>query len=208
MAQRKVAVRKIKGLKDDGTISGPWLKFKARLDNYAETPVPEWNEYNFLGHILKRYKDNMGLEFSLSYSGAPSKCGEIYCVKRMVLQLGSPYPQTTKDYIDFVYDKYIIPNKVSIYSLAYFFTTNIIFEFKKKFRKDSKISRSTKLPDRYKALIDGLSLDVSTYGDLAFAKVAIDDDPNNTDLEIYTRLFEQLKGVGFDDSVLGSLDGN
>jgi len=209
MAERKVTkVRKIKGLKEDGTISLPWKKFKSRLDFYADTPVAEWDEYHFLGHILKRYKDYMGAEYSLSYSGAPSKCGEMYCVKRMLLALGVSEKQVVAEYIDFVYDKYIIPGKVSVTSIAYFFTTNFIFEFKKRFRKESKITRSTQLSPEYKGVISNLNLDVCTYGDLAFARVALENDPNSTDLEVYVRMFDELKKIGFDDSVLGRLDGN
>ncbi len=209
MAERKVTkVRKIRGLKEDGTLSGPWLKFKKRLDLYDNVPIQDWNEYNFLGHILKRYKEYMGMELALSYSGAPSKCGEIYCTKRMVLSLGTEDPQTIKNYIDFVYDNYIIPGKVSISSLAYFFTTNFIFDFKKKFRKESKITRSTQLPSDCKCVVDGLGLDVNTYGDLAFAKLAIENDPNNNDLAVYSQMFDTLKNIGFDDTILGRLDGH
>lgn len=203
-----VKVRKIKGIKEDGTISGPWKKFKTRLDSYSNSPVQDWDEYNFLGHILKRYKDYMGSEFPLSYCGAPSKCGEMYCVKRMVLALGVSDKQSVVDYINFVYDNYIIPGKVSVSSLAYFFTTNFIFEFKKKFRKQVVITRATQLPSSYKNVITELNLDVCTYGDLAFAKLAIDNDPTNNDLDVYSKMFCELKNIGFDDSVLGRLDGN
>jgi hypothetical protein len=209
MAERKVTkVRKIKGLKENGEPNAVWTKFKNRLVVYANDPIENWNEYNFLGHLLKRYKDYVGMDFSLSYSGAPSKCQEIYCIKGMMLALGTEDSQVIKDYIDFVYDTYIIPGKVSISSLAYFFTTNFIFEFKKKFRKQSKITRATQLPDSYKTITDNLSLDVATYGDLAFAKMAVENDPGNPDLFIYTKMFEELSGVGFEDSILGRLDGN
>jgi hypothetical protein len=209
MAERKITkVRKIKGLNKDGSISGPWLKFKKKLDTYSTIPVEEWTEYQFLGHILKRYKDYIGMEFSMSYNSAPSKCSELYCIKRMLLSLGTSDPTTVKDYIDFVYDKYIIKNNVSLSSLAYFFTTNFIFEFKKKFRKDSKITRATELPPNCKDVVSGLGVEVNTYGDLAFAKLAIENDPDNTDLAIYISMFDGLRNIGFDDSVLGRLDGH
>jgi hypothetical protein len=209
MAQRKATkTRKLSGLKIDGTPNKAWTTFKERLDSYADIPLAKWTAEEALGHILKRYRDHMGVELSLSHSGPPTSCSEIYCVKRMILALGISEGQTVKDYIDFVFDKYIMPNKVTFSSIAYFFTTNFIFEFKKKFRKDNKITRSTEIPDRYKTVIASLSLDVKTYGDLAFAKVAISDDPNNQDLAVYSQMFEELKGVGFDESVLGRLDGN
>lgn len=209
MAKGKVT-RKIKGLNKDGTISLPWRKFKSRLDFYADDQIDNWNEYNFLGHILKRYKDYMGIEFTLSYSGAPSKCSEMYCVKRMILALAAPNNQTVKDYIDFVFDTYVIPSKVTITSMAYFFTTNFIFDFKKKFRKDSVITRSTELPEKYKDIIDGLKVasGIDTYGDLAFVKLSIKEFPSSGDAKKYENMFDELKSVGFDDSILERMDGN
>jgi hypothetical protein len=207
MAQRKA--RKLGGLKADGSPNAAWTKFKTKLNFYDTTPLEEWTEYDALGHILKRYKDYMGIEYSLSYSGAPSKCGEIYCTKRMILALGSDEGETIKNYIDFIYDTYIIPGKVSFSSLAYFFTPNFIFAFKKNFRKESKITRSTKLPEKYINVLSTLSLqDVTTYGDLAFALAAINDSPDNSDLQIYSTMFSELENIGFNRNVLGSLDGN
>jgi hypothetical protein len=206
MAKRKI--RKVSGLKEDGSPNSAWTKFKAKLSAYNCDDISEWKEYHFLGHILKRYKDYMGIEFTLSYSGPPTKCSELFCVKRTVSFLGVDDNQTVKDYIDFVFDQYIIPKKVSLTSIAYFFTTNFIFEFKKKFRKESKITRSTELPPDFKKIVGSLNVDVSTYGDLAFAKIAVENDPSNHELNIYTKMFDELKIIGFDDGVLGRLDGN
>jgi hypothetical protein len=200
--------RKLSGLKDDGSPNGFWLKFKFKLSMYDCDNISEWKEYHFLGHILKRYKDYMGIEFTLSYSSSPTKCPELFCIKRMISFLGVDDNQTIKDYIDFVFDHYIIPKKVSLTSIAYFFTTNFIFEFKNKFRKESRITRSTELPPDFKKVINDLNIDVSTYGDLAFAKIAVENDPGNNELVIYTKMFDELKSIGFDDGVLGRLDGN
>jgi hypothetical protein len=104
-----------------------------------------------------------------------------------------------------VFDTNIIPNKVTIKSIAYFFTTNLVLKFKAELRKMNKITRATKLPDNYIEKVHNLELDVKTYGDLAFAKAAIDNDPGDDDLAIYFRLFEELKTVGFDEKVLKSL---
>jgi hypothetical protein len=216
MAPRKKAavepkvtkVKKISGLKEDGSPNTYWQKFKCKLALYESDDISQWQEYHFLGHILKRYKDHMGIEFTLSYSRAPTKCPEMFCIKRMIAFLGVEDKQTIKDYIDFVFDQYIIPKKVSVTSIGYFFTTEFIFQFKKRFSKESRISRSTQLPADYKSVVSNLNLDVCTYGDLAFAKVAIENDPSSSELEIYIRLFDELKKIGFDDNVLGRLDGN
>jgi len=207
MAARKKTKGKISGLKADGKPNAYWRRFKERLDNYADIPVKDWNEEHVLGHILKRYKDQVGMEFSLSYSGPPSKCKEIYCVRRMINFLGAEDGETLKKYIDWVFDTIIIPSNTTISSIAYFFTTNFVLKFKQQMRSESKITRTKKLPENIINLAVGLELDVETYGDLAFAKVAIENDPKNEDLEVYFRLFTELKEIGFDETVLNSLEG-
>lgn len=195
------------GLKLDHTPNAHWRKFKERLDNYDQTPVSEWKKEHILGHILKRYKDVVGVEFSLSYSGPPTKCKEIYCIRRILLQLGTEDGVVAKKYIDWVFDNVIIPQKVTFNSIGYFLTTNLILKFKAELRRQSRITRATELPEQFKDVAYNLSLDVRTYGDLAFAKVAIDDDPENDNLKAYFELFMHLKEAGFDDAVLSSLEG-
>lgn len=193
------------GLNLDFKPNAYWRRFKERLDKYDEIPVENWKEEQILGHILKRYKDHMGVEFNLSYSGPPTKCKEIYCVRKVLLYMGTDDGASLKAYVDWVFDTNIIPNKVAIKSIAYFFTTNLILKFKAELRKRNKITRATELPENYIEKIHSLELDVKTYGDLAFAKAAIDNDPEDDDLVIYFKLFEELRGVGFDEKVLQSL---
>jgi hypothetical protein len=205
--RKKQQKGKLSGLNIDGTPNAYWRRFKERLDTYSDVPVADWKDEHFLGHIMKRYKDQMQIDFSLSYSGPPTKSKEIYCIRRMVAALGTENPHSIKEYIDWVFDAIIIPKKVVISSIAYFFTTNFILSFKAELRKRNRITRATVLPLEIQSLAVGLELDVKTYGDLAFAKAAIEDDPENEDLDVYSLLFVQLKEAGFDESVLSSLEG-
>lgn len=206
MATRKKQAGKLSGLNADGTPNAYWRRFKERLEAYDETPVAEWKDEHMLGHILKRYREVMDVDFSLSYSGPPTKCKEIYCTRRMILALGADDGPTVKQYIDWVFDTKIVPQKTTISSIAYFFTTNLVLTFKKEMRKLGRITRATELPENYQNIAVGLELDVKTYGDLAFAKVALEDDPDNEDLTIYVTLFNELRSAGFDESTLKSLD--
>jgi hypothetical protein len=207
MATRKKQQKgKLSGLNADGLPNAYWRRFKERLESYQEVPVDDWKEEQMLGHILKRYKDIMGVDFALSYSGPPTKSKEIYCIRRTILVLGADDGPTVKQYIDWVFDTKIIPQKMIISSIAFFFTTNLILTFKRDSRKQNRITRATELPEEYQDIAIGLELDVKTYGDLAFAKVALDDDPDNEDLNIYSSLFVMLKDNGFDESILSSLD--
>lgn len=204
MAARKRVRGKLSGMKSDGLPNAYWRRFKERLDNYDQIPVSEWKEENFLGHILKRYKDFMGFEFTLSYSGPPSKCKEIFCIRRMLLALSMDEdPESIKKYIDWVFDTVIIPQKVTITSIAYFFTINFILHFKQSLRKQKVIDRTTVLPQTYIDIALKFDMELSTYGDLALAKVAIDQgmDPDN----LYFNIINEIKQAGFDDSILNSI---
>lgn len=207
MATKKKQQGKLSGLTVDGTPNAYWRRFKERLEAYEDVPVKDWKEEQMLGHIIKRYKDVMEVDFALSYSGPPTKCKEIYCIRRTLLALGSDDGPTVKQYIDWIFDTKIIPQKITISSIAFFFTTNLILTFKKEMRRQNRITRATELPEEYINVASSLALDVKTYGDLAFAKVALEDDPDNTDLAMYSNLFINLKDVGFDDSILGSIEG-
>lgn len=194
---------KLSGLKEDGTPNAYWRKFKERLNTYDQVPIQEWKEDQVLGHILKRYKDFQGVEFTLSYSGPPSKCKEIYCIRRMVLSLGFEDGVTLKKYIDWVFDSHILPKKISLTSIAFFFTTNFVLKFKQELRKSNTVSRNSVLPEKY--LLLSSDLDISTYGDLAFAKRAIDQNPE--EYKQYSDLLIKLIDNGFNIDSLNNLEG-
>lgn len=201
------SIRKPSGIKNDGTPNASWKKFQQRLDNYDSIPVQQWKPDNFLGYILKRYKDNYNINYTLSYSGPPTKCSEIYCVKRMMSFLGgeNPDPLMVKDYIDWVYGSVIIPKKMQIESIALFFTSTLIREFKSKYSKIKKITRSTEIPIPYVDIIRSSGYDdIVTYGDLAFIKMALEQDSEYN--QEYRDLFSQLSSKGFDFNKLETLE--
>jgi hypothetical protein len=195
-----------RGIKIDGCPNAYWRRFKQRLDNYDSADPETWTNEHILGHILKRYRDFYGVDFTLSYSGAPSKCTEMYCVKRMMVALGDEDGFLAKQYIDWVFDKAIQPKDTNIRSIGFFFTGSLIYRFKTAYRKLTKITRSTQLPPQYESLAVGLELTVSTYGDLAFAKMAMENDPENDEYTPYFNLFTKLKEAGFDTGLLDNLE--
>lgn len=193
--------KKPRGLKTDGTPNAHWQRFMARLNETV--PLSDWENEQVLGYILKRYQDLTGEPWAFSFGSGPKTCPEMYCVNRMITALGTEDWVKVKKYVDFVYDRYIIPNKTNITSLAFFFTKKFIFDFKAECKKKNIISRSTKLPDEYKKIIDSLNVKASTYGDLIFAKMAVDSDPE--DNEEYIDLFKQLEQIGFKKETLEKL---
>jgi hypothetical protein len=222
MARRKArviqltpdTVRQPSGLKADGTPNAYWRRFEKRLQEFEDVPLEEWKEEQVLGYLLKRYRENYGIDFSLSYSNPPTKCPEMYCVRRMLTAIGAYdgsapnkiKAHVIKQYIDWVFDTIISPQKTQIKNLAYFFTQNICNQFKAVYKKNKTITRSTELPGNYLDAAIALDVNVRTYGDLAFAKMAIDQAPDRDDLSSYTQLFSRLRDIGFDDSILTRLE--
>jgi hypothetical protein len=206
MATRKNTKVKLSGLKLNGKPNVHWKKFKERLDSYSQTPPSDWTDEHALAHILKRYKDNSGgVEYALSYSRPPTKCKEIYCVQRMIMSLGTSDGLIIKKYIDWVFDTFIVSKNVEVTSIAFFFTDHFIFKFKSLLRKESKITRVTELPKKYLDKANELGLSISTYGELAFANQAIQNDPDNEDYINYKKFFEYIESEGFNIGVLSEV---
>ncbi len=196
-------VRKPSGIKKDGRPNVYWRRFKERLDAYEQVPIEEWKAEHILGHILRLYKERYGLDFNLSYSRPPSKCAEIYCINRMLSSLGTEDGHIAKQYVEWVFDDFLKKNSLS--SLALFFNKGMILKFKAKYKKANKITRSTQLPSKYSDIVEELKLPIYTYGDLAFAKMAVDENPE--DYPDCAILLKKLQDSGFDNSLLENLEG-
>jgi hypothetical protein len=204
MARRKGQIGKLSGLNKDGNPNAHWKKFKERLSKYNETSVSDWKPEHALGHFIYRYQAHYDVDFTYSYSGAPGRSSEMYSIKRVIASLGTDSGEMIKDYIDWAFDKVIIPRKIQLSSIGFLFSVNLIRQFKAVYKKNKRISRTTQLPEQYETIASDLKVPVYTYGDLAFAKMAIDSSPD--DYPEYQTLFRQLRDNGFDDSVLNTLE--
>lgn len=201
------SIRKPSGLKKDGTPNIHWINFEKKLRNFEQVPLQDWTEVEILGYLFKRYSDHYDMDFTLSYSGPPTKCSEMYCIRRMLTTIGTQKGWIAKDYIDWVFNTQIIPKKVNITSLGFFFTRKFCQQFRRIFREKNKISRTTVLPPDYISLVHNLNLDhIETYGDLAFAQMAIKNEPDRDDTETYSRLFQQLNDLGLNEEILNNLE--
>ena len=186
-------------------LSKPWQKFLAKFDEIESLRTSQWKEVHFLGYICARYKTLYGKSFALSYKGAPSKCPEMYLVRKMIAMLGTSNPHTIKAYIDWAFEKKIIPNGVRFKGIGFFTTPNFGNEFHLEREKKSKIEKTTELPEEYKQAATTLNLYVCTYGDLAFIKMALDQDPSSEARAPYRTLFHDLMALGFEPAVLKDL---
>lgn len=195
-------VKQPSGLKRDGTPNVYWKRFEKRLKEYNTVSPLHWSEEQILGYLLEKYRNYYETDFCLSYSGAPTKSSEMYCVRRMMTTLGAMNGREAKEYIDWVFETIIEPRKMQITSLAFFFTRDICNQFKASRKKAKLITRSTNLPSQYLDILSTMEIDAQTYGDLAFVKMARDQNP----VEEYVQLFKKLQDVGFDENLLSKLE--
>ena len=72
-------------------------------------------------------------------------------------------------------------------------------------KNPTKVEKSTPLPPEYKQVADTLDIPVYTYGDLAFAKMALEADPDSESRAPYKILFNSLNVLGFNLSILERL---
>lgn len=199
--KKEKVITKRSGFKANGELTAPWQKFKNRLDNYNQVSIEKWTTEQLVGHTMSRYKDYMCSDYALSYNGAPLQSKEIYCLNRAAAMLSLSIPNM-KNYIDWVFDKLIIPKKVIISSFGFFCHDNVVNAYKKEIKKSSKLSRTTSLPNEYDEIFESFGMSIYTYGDLSFAKQASEcSDDENIRL-----MFLQLQQAGFDFEKLNELE--
>ncbi len=188
------AVRKRRGINNDGLPNAAWTRFKSKISKFDSTPVSEWKPYHLLGYTISKLDG----QHVWKYTGSPSKCSEMYCINRTISMLDSTSIETAKEYIDFVFSK-----KIEIRSMALFFSDGLVSEFLKKKKKGSVIGRATVLPSQYVDIIKDSGLQVETWADLAFACTAIKQNPEN--YRDYAMLIDSLRDIGFVDAMVEGL---
>lgn len=186
-------------------LSKPWQKFFAKFTEIDTLKNSQWKEVHVLAYICRRYEQMYGKKFSFSFRGAPSKCAEIYMVRKIMAMLNTTNMRTVRAYIDWVYDMKIAPAKLKIRTLGFFTTPGFGNEFSLFREEQAKIAKSTELPKEYRQVADTLDLPATTYGDLAFIKMALEQSPDADDMSSYRLLFQNLMAIGFEPSVLNNL---
>ena len=179
-----------------------WVRFFKKFDEIEEKPVSKWKEIHHLSYITKRYEETYGKHFSFALAGSPGKCPEIHMVKKLMAVLGTSNPKTTRDYIDWVYDKKVLPQNRKFRSIGFFSNSQFCNEFNLDRIEAQRITRATPLPKEYKVIADRLEVTMETYGDLAFAKQAVDQAPLAESREPYRILFRELYKIGFEYDIL------
>jgi len=188
-------------------ISTPWKKFFLKLkdidDPIFKNKVYLWKPEHILGYICKRFKELYNKEFCIVQKNAPSKCSELFFIKRMIQSLNTSDMILVKKYVDWIYDTKIIPENKKIRTLAYFMTPGFCNEFHFEQAENEIIKRSSIIPQSYKQIAESLNISISTYGELAFIKMAAErtNDLNNPNVLFIKRIQDH----GFELSILEKL---
>lgn len=186
-------------------LSKPWQKFLAKFDEIDSLPISKWKEAHLLGYFCQRYQKYYEQKFALSFRGAPSKCNEIYMIKKTMAMLDTTDPEIVHNYIDWIFDCKIIPGQIKIRSIGFLTTPGFGNEFNQYRKKKQRIVKSTELPVKYQSIINDLDLQANTYGDLAFIKMALDQSPNSVAMAPYKLLFNKLVALDFEPEILNTL---
>lgn len=195
-----MAAKKKKIEMDTELTSAPnkwWSKFLAKKPDLDTVPVIDWSMQHLILYFTKRYEQKFGVTYSFKFTGTPSKCYEIYQMKRLAAML-APDSVTLKEYIDWVFDTKVTGNK-TFRVIGFLANDTYVSEFKFKFNRIKAITRATMLPPRILQLVQDCGIEnVNTYGDLAFLwrMVSTDADSN------HSQFFEKLMSTGFDSSAL------
>lgn len=206
--QEKVKVKKPRkmGVNKTGELSSWWVKFFERLRNFESLEVSKWADQEILGYLCSKYEQLYGHSFSFSLKGSPSRCDEMFAIKKIKIVLNNDNPRFIKEYIDWAFNK-LKDKDVKIVSMKYFMTAGLCNEFKHHYIKKNKITRATQLPkDIVEAFAGESHPEIVTYGDLAFIKMAIDSSPDAEEMKEYKDLINLAERYCLDIKILDSLE--
>ena len=191
---------------NNSQLSKHWQKFLMKFNEIESLDSSDWKEVHLLSFFCECFEQAYSQKYSLSFkTTAPSRCPEINVIKRVTATLNTTDSSLVKEYISWVFDKKITPSKVRIRSINYLLTAGYGNEFIQYVNDKNKVEKSTPLPPEYKQVADTLDIPVYTYGDLAFAKMALEADPDSESRAPYKILFNSLNVLGFNLSILERL---
>jgi hypothetical protein len=147
-----------------------YKKFFNKFSEIDTLPIQEWKVVHILSYFCKKYKDAYNIDYKFKFNNpAPSKCFEVFQVKRLSQMLSSN-PSILKEYIDWVYLHKVVKAKRRLTSISFMTVEGVVNEYKTKYllSPTQNISRSTLLPEKYQELFKNKGFELKTYGDLAF----------------------------------------
>lgn len=188
-----------------GQIGKVWETFFKKLSKYDEIDVIDWKEYQILGYLVSKLESYLQRKFAFTLTGQPSKCPEMFFLKKIIYSLDTKDPEMVKSYIDWVFEKKIVPSNVKLRSIGYFHNSSFANQFLDEIKKSKQITRTTLLPEEYKTIVSFFKAPAETFGDLAFIKKVIESNPDDEDSVTFKKMFSNLISIGFKEDCLRDL---
>lgn len=184
-------------------LSKPWQKFFIAFEELPSLPIENWKDKHMFMYLIQRYEKYYDSIYPFTFVRPPSRCTEYVFIKKIYQMLNSDNPEFIKQYVDWVFDTYIVKHKRKIKSFSYFLASDFVLEFIKLNKK--VIERTTSLPEEFIMILSAMKIPAQTYGDLAFVKNAIAENPESPSSLLYQRGFSQLATLGFKEEQLKNL---
>jgi len=187
-------------------------KYKVFFNKFYEIdtlPIAQWKPVHLIGYFCKKYYDQYGVKYKFKFnSPSPSKCYEIFQIKKMASLLSSD-PQILVNYMDWVYATRVANGSRRLTSIAFMTVDSLLIEYKNNFlfsqQSFSDINRSSELPVKYKEVLIDFP-NIKTYGALSFMYQAIKDGSFEQDrVNLWNQALAKLKTLGFNESTLNNL---
>lgn len=185
-------------------LSGPpndnYRKLFEKFKEIESIEISKWKTPHVLGYFCKKYKDLYNTDYQFKFnSPTPSKCFEIFQVKKLASMLSSK-PEILKEYIDWVYINKAVKAKRRLTSISFMTIEDIVNDYKINIllagKQSRTIDRASELPENYKKILKENNIGANTYGDLAFI-FQMKDMPIN-----FIDGFKKLEEAGFNKSFL------
>lgn len=149
-----------------------YKKFFDKFKEIDSIPVKDWSVTHLIGHFCKLYLEQYNCNYKFKYnSTAPSKCFEVFQVKKLGQSLSSD-PTLLKKYIEWAFKEKVRSAKRRITSIAFLAYEDLVNEYKMKYLagnlQDQKIDRTTEIPGEFLQIVKKYNYSISTYGELSF----------------------------------------
>lgn len=179
-----------------------YKKLFAKFAEIDSIDVKEWKTNHVLGYFVKKYKEQYGIDYKFKFnSPAPSKCFEVFQIKRLAMNLSSD-PVILKEYIDWIFLNKVVKAKRRLTSISFMTVEDIVAEYKFNVLmvvKPDGISRSTLLPEKYRLPFEEANIFIKTYGELAFVS-----NMEDMSFEAIGAMIK-IEQLGFDKSLLNKI---
>lgn len=178
--QKLKRTRKPKEEKPIDAISKPWQKFFLKLEERNNIKISQWKEVHMLGHFRHLFQTYFGKPYVILTKGAPSKCSDIFMIKKVFGSFNTTDPTFVKEYIDWVFECIIKPQNIKFKKIGFLISQDMMSDFITYKKKPIAITRATPVPKEYKEIASSLGFDIDTFSDLAFIKLSLDKGLDKT----------------------------